>query len=587
MQRRWSLVSVVAVFALMLGGCTGIPDSSAPSTVESLGVNAGNGEVSTAPQPGAVPRVILSDFLAANAVESSKHTAARAYLTPSARNQWSDSTVTVIADQQLQTYDAVKHTLVVTGRVVGTIDANGIYTPSLLGTGQGGPPVLYPFGFSKIGGQYRINQLRNGLLITVDQFSQIYRQYVLYYDDLAGKYLVPDLRWSSIPFTDNVAAATWLIDRLAGSPRPELQNAVSTATFPAQADANHIQVRGDGAAVTVEIPGSSQLVPAARNRLAVQLAQSLSAAGLYGPFTITDGGTSVMIPATASTSFTASSFDVPLGPAAPEGAVYYLRDGRVVDEAGHLIGGLLGKGTKVLTSIGVARRAGASGPLSVAATEDSGSSQRLVIGTQKDGVAATSLRGALTRPVWAPGLSEVWVGVGSTLHRVTVSGKTTHDSVVQLPPSAAGRPIVSLNFSPDGSRIAIVLAASSSAAGAQLYIGAVNRDVGTVGVSALEQVSPAGVVVTGADWSSPLKLAVIGYYASSSNADIFETDVDGSFWSSRGIIGLPGHPANITASNYGASWVEANGQVWVQTGSVWISASTTGQAPGKNPTYVS
>lgn len=587
MSRRATVIVSLVALLLVSGGCTGIPDSSSPSTVEAVHVDDGNGGASSQPQPDALPRTIVTDFLDDNAVDSAKHTSARAFLTPTARNQWSDQRVTVIADRQVGTYDATKRSLTVSGRPVGTISADGIYTPSLQGTGNGGKPVPFPFTLRKVGGQYRIDTLRSGLLITVDQFRQTYQQHVLYFYDLADRYLVPDVRWSSIPSTDNVTLATWLLDLLVASPRPELQDVVSTDTFPAQADANHILVRSAGANTSVEIPGSSQLGPSAQNRLGLQLAQTLSEALSGGTLTITDGGTAVTIPSLGVTSFTADSFSAPIAPAPPDTTVYYLLNGRIVDEKGRAVPGPLGNGAQYLTSIAMARRSGAAGPLSVAATTGTGSSQRLELGTQRAGVQPSVVRGELTRPVWAPGLSEVWVGVGATIHRVTVSGTVGKDSVVQIPPTAGGGRIVSMHFSPDGSRLALVIAGSSGSS-AQLYIGAVVRDAGSVRLSALESVSPAGVVVTDADWSSSLKLIVIGYFTASTDADSYETGVDGSFWVTKGTAGLPPSPlVSVTASTYGPAWVECDGQVWEQNGSLWVSPSNTGQALGNKPVYLS
>lgn len=586
MTRRWRVLAVLVALATLLGACTGIPDSSAPSTVETVHVDDGAGVQATQPQPDALPRTIVSDFLDDNAVESAKHTAARAFLTPTARNQWSDQRVTVIADRQIGTYDAEKRSLTVTGRVVGTIDANGIYTPSLLGTGDGGKPMPFPFTLSQVSGQYRIDQLRSGLLITVDQFLRTYQQHILYFYDLADRYLVPDVRWSSIPSTDDVALATWLLDLLVAAPRPDLQDVLSTDTFPAQADANHVMVRSSGGDLTIEIPGSSQLDPSAQNRLAVQLSETFGDALPVGSLTVTDGGAPVTIPVLGATAFTAQSFTAPTAPTPPETAVYYLRDGRIVDENGKAISGPLGNGSTYLNSIAVTRLGSAQAQLSVAATQGTGNSQRLVVGNQTSGVAQTTVHGALTRPIWAPGLSEVWVGVGSTIHRLTVSGRTATDSVVQMPPTAGGGRVVSIHFSPDGSRLAVVIAGSSGSS-QQLYIGAVVRDAGSVRLSSLEQVSPAGVVVTDADWSSVVKLIVIGYLASSLDGGSYETGVDGSSWKSKGIVGLPSPPVSVTASVYGVPWVESDGQVWEESGSLWTSASPTGQAYGNKPVYLS
>ncbi len=114
----------------------------------------------------------MTDFLAANAVDPDEHTSARAFLTPAARNGWSDVTATIVASGlSVGTYNTKAHTLRVQGRVLGQLNADGIYTPSLQADGQGGPLVPFDFHLSQVDGQYRIDRPRERLLLTDSQFQ--------------------------------------------------------------------------------------------------------------------------------------------------------------------------------------------------------------------------------------------------------------------------------------------------------------------------------------------------------------------------------------------------------------------------------
>ena len=76
----------------------------------------------------------------------------------------------------------------------------------------------FSFGLSQVAGQYRINTLRNGLLLTEDQFNTAYQQRVLYFYDLAERYLVPDVRYSAL--NDAVELSDWLLGQLVVGPAP-------------------------------------------------------------------------------------------------------------------------------------------------------------------------------------------------------------------------------------------------------------------------------------------------------------------------------------------------------------------------------
>jgi hypothetical protein len=582
-RRRVTVLAAIAAALLALTACTTVPDSSAPQTVQPVRLDRGDTASAEAPQRNASPQVIVSDFLDANSADPVTLASARQYLTSTASNQWrTDQLVTIVADRQIGDYNAKTGTINVTGRVIGRLNASGIYTPSIQGTGDGGPAQVFPFTLKKVSGQYRIDQLRSGLLITDDQFRATYQQHVVYFYDLSEKYLVPDIRWSEIPSTDSGQLATWLVDQLVSPPRSELTDVVSTDTFPAQVDADRIIVRAANGNMRIEIPGSSQLDPDVRDRLAKQLARTLDEVLSGGTLTITDNGAPIIVPDLATTSFTADSFVDPPG---PDPDVYYLDAGHVTDQTGHTVPGPLSQ--YYLTSVALSRPGG-TGPLQVAATEGSGTDARLFLGSQTSGLHSTSVHGTLTRPAWAPNpnLHEVWIGVGSAIHRVTVSGSKYTDSVVQTPLTSGGGQIRSVRLSPDGTQVALVITGAGGAGGT-LYVGAVVRDAGTVRVSGTEQVSPPGVVVTDADWSNSLRLAAIGYIGTPDHGEVYDSVADGSFWANRGFSGLPGPPVSITASTYG-TWVEAGSQIWYQSGTGWSNARKGGQpAYGIKPVYLS
>jgi hypothetical protein len=179
----------------------------------------------------------------------------------------------------------------------------------------------------------------------------------------------------------------------------------------------------------------------------------------------------------------------------------------------------------------------------------------------------------------------VWVGAGSRLFRVDID--TGRRRVYPVPILSGGGQIVALRLSPEGARIAIVIAGASGAT--QLYVGAVVRGAGQVRVDGLQQpISPVGVVVTDVAWLDAFKLFAIGYLADSQDPRTFETGADGTDWtnSTLGNLPAPGRPDTVTAATASNVWVSANGYVWKLSGTSWVSPGTTGQTVGSAPVYL-
>jgi hypothetical protein len=291
----------------------------------------------------------------------------------------------------------------------------------------------------------------------------------------------------------------------------------------------------------------------------------------------------VEIPAVGGTHFSASDFPAALGPRAPDPAVYYLVNGLVHTEDGKPLSGPLGNGRYFLTSLAVGRPR-AAGPLLVAGVDGLGNTARLLVGTPS-GLKATGLQGQLSRPAFAPGLGEVWIGAGSSLYRVTTDGTNSKSISVPIPAVSGGGQVVAVRLSPEGSRIAIVVS-GAKASSAQLYVGSIVRGAGQVRVDALQPVSPEGVVVRDVAWLDSFKLFAIGFLSAGHDPRTFETGVDGTEWTNLGIGNLSPPPDSVTVTTAANVWVSSNGYVWKQSGTQWVSPGPTGQTPGRTPVYL-
>jgi hypothetical protein len=333
--------------------------------------------------------------------------------------------------------------------------------------------------------------------------------------------------------------------------------------------------------------GAAQLSTTGRDQLAAQLSRTLVGVVGNGLLSITDGGKAVAIPKVQSTQFVASQFENAVGPPRPAAELYYLRNGRVVDEQGHDLAGAGVDGTPYLSSVALAESADDPGSPYVAGTVSSAKTTRLYVGTQQLGLRSTDVHGtvnSLSRPAWAPGRPEVWIGAGATLYRLTVSGVAADRHRIDLPSVPNDLPIEAVRISPDGARIALVLGSASQSQG-QLYVGVIVRTAGQVRVQDLTVISPQQVVITDVAWNDPLKLLASGYLKTSLDAKLCETNVDGSGWSLSGVPGLPDGPDTLTVTANAFAWASVGDTVWKQ-GSPWFSPDPSGDTPGYDPVYL-
>jgi hypothetical protein len=574
---RHLLIPVLAGLAVLLTACTGVPKSSSPQVVRPVDVASPTSPLVNTPALNADPRTMVVDFLAANGLIDDNHAAARGFLTADANSRWSDTTVSVVDSQQVGTFrdGAVS----VSARKLGTVSASGIYTPVLEGDGTGGVVEPFSFRMKKVGGQWRIDALASGLILNSGEFQALYQQRKIYFYDRTERHLVADPRFTAL--TDRAQLARWLLGQLIAGPRPELQEAW-TPELPAQSDPRRVAVVL-GSPTTIEVPGASQLSAATRDRLAGQLALTLDQVVPGSVMTILDGGKPVTI-SLAGTRFTASPFTAAVNPPNPAPALFYIRSGAVVDAAGKPLQGALGTGRYGLTSVALASQA-ASEDLLAAGTSGPASDARLLVGSELTGLHNTGLHGPLSRPTWAPTLNEMWIGDGSKVYRVTNGGHPTEVPVAGAGP-LAGR-VTALRFSPEGTRIAMVLTARD-AGSAQVWVGSVVRTPAQaqVRVDSLEPITPQGIAVTDVAWTDQLKLFVIGRQLSGPGQNnVYEVQVDGSLWTPRKVVNLPGAPDSITVSENVPAWVSVDGTVWVQTGGSWSSPGDK-TTFGDNPTYL-
>jgi hypothetical protein len=580
-----TLAGVVAA-AVVAGACSGVPSSSSPQVIGS-GVGAARlgPQPSNTPEPGAEARKIVQGFLRANIGEPIDPRGAREFLTPDEQRKWSDRTVTVLSgsvqDAQVRAASGSDPAIVtVSGTRIGTLAADGTYLPLPAASGGGGQAWSYSYSLVTVAGQWRIKDAPDGLVVYAAEFAQTYKAVKLYFYDLAEQHLVPDLRYTVL--TSPQAIASWQLTQLLDGPRSQLDSAVRTE-WQNQTPSVHPSVTvSAGPLVSVELPGSSHLESDTKRRLATELMATFVQAPSQTIMQITDGGAVIDVPGIPQQFTTAdiSAATGLLGPPPPLPA-FYIDDGRLVSADGKPVDGPIGAGARYLTSVAVAARR--SDDYYVAATTGTGSAQTFWIGRASSGLRKTNVpAGPLTRPSWAPGLQEAWVGDGPNLYRVDMTGKKT-----AVPTGLLGGRITAVRLSPEGSRVAMIVAGLGGTS--QLWVGAVVRS-GSVRVDSAQPITPPSYTLTDVAWNDDLTLYVIGRDATHSYG-IWAANVDGSISTggasllSRSRSGLPQAPDSIAAAPGVSQWVSAGGNVFELKTTDWEGPNNH-TTPGTKPVYL-
>jgi hypothetical protein len=580
--RLWaSLIAAVLVLATC-AACSGVPSTSDPQIIRSVGADDSTVGVSAEPPaPGADPRTIVEGFLAANVSPDVRHTNARLYLTPDAQLHWQDNTVTVVDDLRTGLPDPATGDVTVSARRVGTVGADGIYTSALRDpSGTDADVVPFTFGMKQADGEWRIDQLATGVIVSESDFEISYRQYPVYFFDSSESDLVPDMRYSA---TQGQSLATFLLGLLVDGPRPALSTMISELPEQPPASKPTVTVGTASAPTEVDLVSVRQLPAATLPKLAAQLAYTLDSVDSVKEIKLIDTSNEVTIPGRTATfsraDFVGYAQD---GPASND--VLFIRDGAILSSVdGKPLPGAAG--TPALGLVSIAQSSATAG--SVAAVGVQGGMSTLYVGKDAASLAAVpGLRApTLTRPTWSSHWNEVWVSDGTTLWRVAADGTVSAVQVTVTPGSADGT-IVALRMSRDGTRLAVILNSGSSQA---LWIGTVVR-TGAVRIDQLNQITPNDLRLTDVAWSDQAKLLVVGRNASAPATDfgIWSVQVDGSVLTERSTVGLPAvAPQSITAAPGQFAWISVENAVWEQRGGGWVAAigDGSGTTRGISPAY--
>jgi hypothetical protein len=286
--RRFFLVLVAVLAASVLAACATIPRSGPVTRGGSLSDQDDRfGQISfhpDAPSPGQSQDEVLRGFIAAALSPDNSYQIAREYLSDSFRSHWNpDASVTVDQEALRSDPQRINSTeLRIKVAPVAFIDEAGDYR-----TSSSQSPVPLSYAFVKQGGQWRISQAPDGIVIDTSQLQNVFSPQALYFYSPDYAYLVPDLRWFP---SSRAALATRIVKALLAGPSTWLDGAVATA-FPkgAQLSSGSVVVQGGQAEVALNsTAGGSDTT--SLNRMDEQLTATLTANSAISSVDLSIGG---------------------------------------------------------------------------------------------------------------------------------------------------------------------------------------------------------------------------------------------------------------------------------------------------------
>jgi len=278
--RTGILTVLAAVLTLVLTACAGLPVSGPVKIGRSVTEADEAPDVSfnpDEPTPGMTPQQVVEGFIDAGTGPRNDWGIARMFLT--ADNGWRPNTgVTVYAPGQRSVVETAEGEVEVTITSEAAVDDTGAYAAG------GGTPVL-TYRLERVGGEWRISEAPDGIVLDRNRFASVFRSYSLMFFDRTWTYLVPDQRWFPIEYARVRIAEALSV----GGPTSWLAGSVENAfTVGTGLSARSVPVRSQVAEVPL-LPAARDLDQLTLDRMQTQLEASLGTAGVRQVDMLVDG----------------------------------------------------------------------------------------------------------------------------------------------------------------------------------------------------------------------------------------------------------------------------------------------------------
>jgi hypothetical protein len=272
--RSGAVLALAVAAALVLAGCVGIPSSGRVNQgplVQNGGQQAPGVDLPLGPRRNASRTELVNDFLQAATDATGDYAIAKEFLTARAARTWVPTKSVLLRERPATPQDVGANTVDYSVSTKASVNALGGYVQQGTDSTQ-----TLSYTFTKVGGQWRISDLPDGIVLSRTSFENSFNQHPIYFFDPEYRYLVPDLRW----FPTGSTVPDRIVGALLAGPTDWLQQGVVASAFPAGVQrGSPVAVRNSTATVDFSANAASTK-PAVRGLILRQLQQSLLSAGI-------------------------------------------------------------------------------------------------------------------------------------------------------------------------------------------------------------------------------------------------------------------------------------------------------------------
>jgi hypothetical protein len=548
---KLAIVALVSAVGLALTGCVGIPTSGAVLTgteIKTASVENGATYIPEGPAKGANQQQILQGFISAFASSQNNYSVAREFLGSGFKDNWDPRQSVLVRGTGGTSFDALGGDMLrYTIDTLAVVDSSGTYTRSP------DPEVQsLTFQFAKQGGQWRITEAPQGIVLLESTFESIFSAQTLYFLDPSGKRLVPDQRWFPTG-----AQTVRIVSALLAGPSSALRGAVYTA-FPegTKLSSPLIPIQNAVAQIDLSVEALSSKSND-RQLMRQQLLASLGGVSSIAGVSISVGDSVLPIPD--------SGPDLPTDPQVDPRPLVLQKDSFGFSEGGRV--SAISLSTKILALKPLAVTLSSSG---TTAAVLSASGVVSMVAVSGDPISLDTRPGLVPPTMDEDGF--VWSVPTNSPNAIRVfdaAGKG-YDLSPALPADSS---IVSLEVSRDGARVAMYL---STNAGPRIVVSAIvrsadqnQRPISLVADSILDATADSGTPID-ATWVDGLSVATLSVVNGQPTVSLYRLG------GSRTSLGRPEAATEIVGGNGGTAGLRllgGDGSIQTLRGSSWISSN--------------
>lgn len=444
------LGAVLAAGSLLLAGCSTIPSAG--------GVQQGLDDLRQdepyqgqynpqRPVAGASQADIVNGFLLAGTANADDYSVAREFLTAEYADQWDPDSGVLIDDGSRPFRSEGEAAGVVSITAIEKIDSQGLMLPA-----EPDKSTELRFEFERVGTEWRISSAPNGIVLDSATFQTIWSPHQLAFVG-ANRTLVPETRWYLV----RAATATEVVSALIEGPSERMRESVRTA-FPAGTELVNGTVPVVDGRAQIDLTGEAlKAGPAAMAEIRQQLKTSLQNVRTVNGFDLSVEGTIVR--------------DVSSDPGSEPHLVTEITNPAIVVDGrfGSLVAGEFTELPDPLGDLGAhpAKAITLARDESFAAVLD-GTGVTLV---DENGAVVIDDRPGLLAPT-IDGLGYTWTAQSNTAQTIQIVATDGTVSSVSAP-WLASRKTIAIRVSPDGSRLAALVADDGRS---EVLVGGIVRD---------------------------------------------------------------------------------------------------------------